>query len=140
MTRLYDDLWCTFGLKNNKQKIPITQLFLVFITLIIMACEPNSASTTIIKTVDTSFDAAIVDQHIKRGNRAFALRQYEEAVQEYGQASQLLGEHFGQDAPECADVLTLYGKALLHNAIQQNGVLGSQAGRATVDEEAHPCK
>ncbi|RKP07983.1 hypothetical protein THASP1DRAFT_30202 [Thamnocephalis sphaerospora] len=93
------------------------------------------APTTVIAAMDGSFDTTAVDRHIKQGNRAFALAQYEDAVQEYGQASQLLGEHFGQDAPECADVLLLYGKALLHNAVQQNGVLGSQAGKAAASAE-----
>ncbi|RKP25427.1 mitochondrial carrier domain-containing protein [Syncephalis pseudoplumigaleata] len=91
-----------------------------------------SASDVTVATTDVSD----VDQAIKRGNRAFALRQYEEAVQAYGEASQLLGEQHGQDAPECADVLVLYGRALLHNAVEQSGVLGNDAtARASTAED-----
>ncbi|KAI8058496.1 hypothetical protein BDF22DRAFT_666173 [Syncephalis plumigaleata] len=90
-------------------------------------------STTDTTTAMTNVTEA--DQAIKRGNRAFALRQYEEAVQAYGEASQLLGEKFGQDAPECADVLVLYGRALLHNAVEQSGVLGNDGNAMASNAE-----
>ncbi|KAI9592985.1 hypothetical protein BDF19DRAFT_424944 [Syncephalis fuscata] len=84
-------------------------------------------STSDALSIAATSDVPVVDQALKRGNRALALRQYEEAVQAYGEASQLLGEQLGEDAPEYADVLVLYGRALLQNAVEQNGVLGQDA-------------
>ncbi|KAG8922617.1 hypothetical protein FRC02_011737 [Tulasnella sp. 418] len=67
-----------------------------------------------------------VESHVDQGKRAFALGQYEEAVSAYASALELLTEKYGDGAPESADVLFMYGKALLENAISQAGVLGKE--------------
>jgi hypothetical protein len=45
----------------------------------------------------------------------------------------LIGIHsvakYGELAPECADALILYGKALLNNAISKSGVLGGTVAK-----------
>jgi HAT1-interacting factor 1 len=74
------------------------------------------------------------------------LRKYEQAVEHYATALELLFVMFpvpsaflpqcqqlsyrskthAEDAPEMADVYFAYGKALLENAIAQNSVLGKE--------------
>jgi HAT1-interacting factor 1 len=97
---------------------------------------------------------------LDHAKRAFALRKFEQAVQHYATALELLCVPFvpsfpptyplivsyyivsyrrstthAEDAPEMADVYFAYGKALLENAIVQNSVLGKeQEGGATAEE------
>ncbi|KAJ7625657.1 hypothetical protein FB45DRAFT_979807 [Roridomyces roridus] len=70
---------------------------------------------------EMSFDAAV--EHAKR---AFALQKYEQAVDYYATALELITKTHGDDAPETADLYLSYGKALLENAITQTSVLGKE--------------
>ncbi|KAI0060735.1 hypothetical protein BV25DRAFT_1917559 [Artomyces pyxidatus] len=63
---------------------------------------------------------------IDHAKRAFALRKYEQAVDHYATALELMTQQYGDDAPEMADMYLSYGKALLENAIAQNSVLGKE--------------
>ncbi|RPD73402.1 hypothetical protein L226DRAFT_110019 [Lentinus tigrinus ALCF2SS1-7] len=63
---------------------------------------------------------------IEHAKRAFALRKYEQAVEHYASALELVTKKHGEKAPETADLYFAYGKALLENAIAQSGVLGKQ--------------
>ena len=44
-------------------------------------------------------------------------------------------EKYGENSPESADLLFLYGKALLENAIAQNAVLGKDNTNAAAADE-----
>nr|GAT53589.1 predicted protein [Mycena chlorophos] len=63
---------------------------------------------------------------IEHARRAFALRKYEQAVEHYATALEMMTKEHGDDsdAPEMADLYFHYGRALLENAISQSGVLG----------------
>ncbi|KZV63182.1 hypothetical protein PENSPDRAFT_657515 [Peniophora sp. CONT] len=66
-----------------------------------------------------------VEQCVELAKRAFALRKYEEAVEQYATALEKATEQYGaEDAPELADLYLSYGKALLENAISTSDVLG----------------
>ncbi|RXW23044.1 hypothetical protein EST38_g2820 [Candolleomyces aberdarensis] len=77
-----------------------------------------------------------VESAIEQAKRAFALRKYEQAVELYGTALELLTKEAGEDAPETADLYFSYGKALLENAIAQNGVLGKDQPEVDAAEDA----
>ncbi|KAM0786536.1 hypothetical protein ACM66B_001993 [Microbotryomycetes sp. NB124-2] len=61
---------------------------------------------------------------LARGVRSLALRKWSEACEDLSRAVEALAEKHGEFAPECAEPLVLYGKALLNNAIAQSAVLG----------------
>ncbi|KAF9026359.1 hypothetical protein BDP27DRAFT_1351147 [Rhodocollybia butyracea] len=61
---------------------------------------------------------------IEHAKRAFALKKYEQAVEYYATALELVSQTLGEDSPEIADLYFAYGKALLENAISQSTVLG----------------
>ncbi|KAH9951161.1 hypothetical protein B0H21DRAFT_776245 [Amylocystis lapponica] len=63
---------------------------------------------------------------LEHAKRAFALREYEAAVDHYATALELITATHGEDAPELADLYFSYGKALLENAIAQSSVLGKE--------------
>ncbi|KAF8217024.1 hypothetical protein K438DRAFT_1925958 [Mycena galopus ATCC 62051] len=65
-----------------------------------------------------------LDTTIEHAKRAFALEKYEQAVEFYATALELVTKKSGDDAPETADLYFAYGKALLENAISQSSVLG----------------
>ncbi|TFK85725.1 hypothetical protein K466DRAFT_494200 [Polyporus arcularius HHB13444] len=67
-----------------------------------------------------------LEDTIEHAKRAFALRKYEQAVEHYASALELVTQKHGEKAPETADLYFAYGKALLENAISQSGVLGKQ--------------
>ncbi|KAJ7063751.1 hypothetical protein C8F01DRAFT_1134196 [Mycena amicta] len=61
---------------------------------------------------------------IEHAKRAFALQKYEQAVEHYATALEMMTKEHGDDAPQTADVYFAYGQALLENAIAQSSVLG----------------
>ncbi|KAJ7156100.1 hypothetical protein C8R43DRAFT_999365 [Mycena crocata] len=81
-------------------------------------------------TPEMSLDAAI--EHAKR---AFALEKYEQAVDFYATALELMTKKCGEDAPETADLYFSYGKALLENAISQSSVLGKDQPEDGAEDE-----
>lgn len=87
--------------------------------------QPQSSATTV--SVSDALDHA---------KKAFALRKYEQAVEHYATALELLSQTQAEDAPEMADVYFAYGKALLENAIAQNSVLGKEQQQKEEDEPA----
>ncbi|KAI9448771.1 hypothetical protein BJY52DRAFT_303650 [Lactarius psammicola] len=83
-----------------------------------------------------------VNDALDHAKKAFALHKYEQAVEHYATALELLSNTHAEDAPEMADVYFAYGKALLENAIAQNSVLGKeqqqqQDGTATEEPAAN---
>ncbi|EIM86597.1 uncharacterized protein STEHIDRAFT_111072 [Stereum hirsutum FP-91666 SS1] len=82
-----------------------------------------------------------IESSIDHAKRAFALRKYEQAVDHYATALELMTVKYGEDGAEMADVYLAYGKALLENAIQQAGVLGKEqqpGGDADDDKDDTP--
>ncbi|KAJ7509708.1 hypothetical protein B0H11DRAFT_1702712 [Mycena galericulata] len=72
---------------------------------------------------------------IEHGKRAFALEKYEQAVEYYATALELITKTHGDDAPETADLYFSYGKALLENAIAQSSVLGKDQPEEDAEDE-----
>ncbi|KAI1316845.1 hypothetical protein EDD11_009423 [Mortierella claussenii] len=68
------------------------------------------------------------------GAKAFALQDYELAVEKFGLASEMLGQVYGETNPKCADTLFIYGKALLEHGIQQSSVLGGATEKKAKEE------
>ncbi|KAI0929743.1 hypothetical protein AcW1_006988 [Taiwanofungus camphoratus] len=76
--------------------------------------------------------AMSVEEALEHAKRAFALRKYEQAVDHYATALELMTAKHGENAPETADLYFFYGKALLENAIAQSSVLGKEQSEDTV--------
>lgn len=76
-----------------------------------------------------------IETAIEHAKRAFALRKYEQAIDHYATALELMTQKCGEDAPESADLYFLYGKALLENAIVQSSVLGKEQPEDDAHEE-----
>ncbi|KAG8904937.1 hypothetical protein FRB99_000991 [Tulasnella sp. 403] len=64
-----------------------------------------------------------IESEVELAKRAFALRKFEQAVDHYATALELMTAKYGDGAIESADLLFLYGKALLENAIAQADVI-----------------
>ncbi|KAI0741373.1 hypothetical protein C8Q80DRAFT_1259857 [Daedaleopsis nitida] len=79
--------------------------------------------------------ALSLEETVELAKRAFALRKYEQAVEHYASALELVSTKHGEKAPETADLYFAYGKALLENAISQSGVLGKQDPDDSFDED-----
>ncbi|KAJ1925123.1 hypothetical protein IWQ60_004764 [Tieghemiomyces parasiticus] len=64
---------------------------------------------------------------IQEGKKAFALDDFEAAIDSFGEASGLLAAVFDEASSVVyADVLILYGRALLQNAIQHSALMASE--------------
>lgn len=87
---------------------------------------PMSSTIPDIPAVDVPKPEATVETEIEHAKRAFALKKYEQAVEHYATALELMTNTHGESAPETADLYFSYGKALLENAIAQNSVLGKE--------------
>ncbi|EED79222.1 predicted protein [Postia placenta Mad-698-R] len=77
-----------------------------------------------------------IEDAIEHAKRAFALRKYEQAIDHYATALELLTAEHGENAPEMADTYFAYGKALLENAISQSTVLGKEQTEEAVQAVA----
>ncbi|KAJ1658935.1 hypothetical protein IWQ61_001897 [Dispira simplex] len=74
---------------------------------------------------------------IQQGKKAFALGEYEAAIDNLGDASQLIGGVVDETSSLVyADVLILYGQALLHNAIEQSALMANQKLQTALSNEA----
>ncbi|TBU46761.1 hypothetical protein BD309DRAFT_857408 [Dichomitus squalens] len=85
----------------------------------------------------TSEPQVSLEETIELAKRAFALKKYEQAVEHYASALELVTKKHGEKAPETADLYFAYGKALLENAIAQSGVLGKQDPDDSLDDRAN---
>ncbi|GLB41869.1 putative SHNi-TPR [Lyophyllum shimeji] len=75
-----------------------------------------------------------IESSVEHAKRAFALKKYEQAVEHYATALELMTKKVGEDSPETADLYFSYGRALLENAISQSSVLGKgQAEEGVAD-------
>ncbi|RDB23444.1 NASP-related protein sim3 [Hypsizygus marmoreus] len=77
----------------------------------------------------TAIDAPVehtIESAVEHAKRAFALKKFEQAIEHYATALELITKKVGEDSPEIADLYFSYGKALLENAISQSSVLGKE--------------
>ncbi|KAF9531695.1 hypothetical protein CPB83DRAFT_848571 [Crepidotus variabilis] len=86
---------------------------------------PATENTTPSGTAESAIDQA---------KRAFALKKYEQAVEHYATALELVTKQLGENSPETADLYFSYGMALLENAISQNSVLGKDQAEDTGED------
>ncbi|PPR00520.1 hypothetical protein CVT26_009906 [Gymnopilus dilepis] len=77
-----------------------------------------------------------VQSCIEQAKRAFALKKYEQAIDHYATALELITKEVGENAPETADLYFSYGKALLENAIAQSSVLGKDQPQDAPEEDS----
>ncbi|KAH9921678.1 uncharacterized protein BXZ73DRAFT_79826 [Epithele typhae] len=70
-----------------------------------------------------------LDETVEHAKRAFALKKYEQAVEHYTSALELVTKKHGED------LYFAYGKALLEYAISQAGVLGKQDPDEPVEDD-----
>ncbi|KLO12728.1 hypothetical protein SCHPADRAFT_904877 [Schizopora paradoxa] len=70
--------------------------------------------------------ASTIEEAVAQAKRAFALRKFEQAVDHYATALEIMTKEKGDNAPEAADLYFSYGKALFENAVSQNAVLGKE--------------
>ncbi|KAJ3546096.1 hypothetical protein NM688_g5549 [Phlebia brevispora] len=95
--------------------------------------KTDTKATTTAKTTS-------VEEALEHAKRAFALKKYEQAVDHYATALELMTAKVGDDAPEMADLYFAYGKALLENAISQSGVLGKEQPEDALHDEDEASK
>ncbi|WVO14156.1 hypothetical protein L204_101787 [Cryptococcus depauperatus] len=108
--------------------------------------EQNDASTSIKKSsqLDASEDQQQVEtpeqirteafKHVDAGKKAIALKQWEEAVDCYADALDLMRQVVGESDPQMAPLLLSYGKALYELASSQAGVMGKEEPKAEETE------
>ncbi|WWC89725.1 uncharacterized protein L201_004650 [Kwoniella dendrophila CBS 6074] len=74
------------------------------------------------------------DKLVAEGKKAIALKQWEEGVNKYGEALDLMRQLVGEFDPAMAPLLLSYGKALYELAFSQQGVMGKEEGSKEADE------
>ncbi|KAJ1939049.1 hypothetical protein FBU59_004250 [Linderina macrospora] len=89
------------------------------------------------KQVDTSATSVEGDPYaavmpviadlLESGTRAFALSNWEQAIDHFGELSSLTEQTFGSESQRYADSLVMYGRALLQHAIEQTALLAQKA-------------
>jgi hypothetical protein len=85
------------------------------------------------ETEDISAES--VTEYLAQGTQFYATGNYESAVEKFAMATEALSVKYGQTAPECADALFLYGKALLANAVAKNALSGEGLVKAVEKQE-----
>ncbi|OZJ04296.1 hypothetical protein BZG36_02576 [Bifiguratus adelaidae] len=124
------------GGQKLKQKMAIAQqmrlLKFVFLSLFFFVVDMSADEAA---TNAKSEQVADMQKLLDEGTKAFALQEYEESMQKFGQACEILDKTYGELSPMCGDAYFLYGRALLHYATQQNSVLGNEAtGQSAANE------
>ncbi|KAJ2684006.1 hypothetical protein IWW39_005177 [Coemansia spiralis] len=68
----------------------------------------------------------VIADLLETGTRAFALGEWEDAIDSFGQLASITEQTFGSESPRYADGLVMYGRALLQHAIEQNALLAEK--------------
>ncbi|KAJ2056048.1 hypothetical protein GGI17_006388 [Coemansia sp. S146] len=68
----------------------------------------------------------VIADLLETGTRAFALGEWEEAIDSFGQLASITEQTFGSESPRYADGLVMYGRALLQHAIEQNALMAEK--------------
>jgi HAT1-interacting factor 1 len=84
---------------------------------------------------EEEISAENVSEYLAQGTQFYATGNYEGAVEKFAIATEALSVKYGQTAPECAEVLYLYGKALLANAVAKNALSGEGLVKAVEKHE-----
>ncbi|KAJ1834786.1 hypothetical protein LPJ63_001671 [Coemansia sp. RSA 2711] len=90
----------------------------------------------------TAFGAVmpVIADLLERGTRAFALGNWEAAIEQFGELSSITEETFGSESQRYADCLVMYGRALLQHAIEQSALLAqktlAEAASGTLNKES----
>ncbi|KNZ74575.1 NASP-related protein sim3 [Termitomyces sp. J132] len=103
-----------------------------------IAAQRAAFSADNVPTTDATSTEVTIETAIEHAKRAFALKKFEQAIEHYATALELMTKKVGEDSPETADLYFLYGKALLENAISQSSVLGKEQDGDGHEEEAAP--
>ncbi|KAJ2880874.1 hypothetical protein H4R27_004459 [Coemansia aciculifera] len=91
----------------------------------------------------------VIADLLETGTRAFALGEWEEAIDSFGQLASITEQTFGSESPRYADGLVMYGRALLQHAIEQNALMAEKTladaatgnlGKEKEEEEVLPTK
>ncbi|KAI8322706.1 hypothetical protein GQ54DRAFT_339122 [Martensiomyces pterosporus] len=109
------------------------------------------AESTAAAEMQSAYSAVmpVIADLLEMGTRAFALGNWEDAIENFGELSSITEQTFGSESQRYADCLVMYGRSLLQHAIEQNALLaqktlaeaatgGLQAGGE--EEEAAPTK
>ncbi|GJJ11114.1 hypothetical protein Clacol_005345 [Clathrus columnatus] len=99
-----------------------------------MAEEQKPVQTTDVE-VQPGPNEPTLEGSLEQAKRAFALKNYELAVEHYAIALEIMTKKYGEASPECVDLYFAYGKALLENAIAQSSVLGKEETNAALADE-----
>ncbi|KAL0067242.1 hypothetical protein AAF712_005812 [Marasmius tenuissimus] len=97
--------------------------------------KPNESLPTPDKTPQPEVSEMSAETAIELAKRAFALKKYEQSIEYYGRALEVVTEEVGDDSPRVAALYFSYGQALLENAISQNAVLGKEQQQQDEPEE-----
>lgn len=73
--------------------------------------------------------SAEVSKLLESGSKAYASKDYEEAVNQYGEACQIYSSD-NTEGKESPELLFLYGKALFQVAVSKNGIFGGNPDEA----------
>ena len=78
--------------------------------------------------------------YLAAGKRDLLIQDPASAVASLAQACQLLGEHYGETAPECGEPYYYYGRALLDLARMEAGVIDNvlDGGRTSFSDLLSP--
>ncbi|KAJ2491469.1 hypothetical protein IWW37_002244 [Coemansia sp. RSA 2050] len=68
----------------------------------------------------------VIADLLETGTRAFALGEWEDAIDNFGQLASITEQTFGSESQRYADGLVMYGRALLQHAIEQNALLAEK--------------
>ncbi|KAJ2507242.1 hypothetical protein IWW47_001193 [Coemansia sp. RSA 2052] len=68
----------------------------------------------------------VIADLLEIGTRAFAMSDWEEAIENFGQLASITEQTFGSESQRYADCLVMYGRALLQHAIEQNALLAEK--------------
>ncbi|KAJ1983559.1 hypothetical protein H4R34_001212 [Dimargaris verticillata] len=99
------------------------------------AAASPSAAPTKDQTLKPEEKLVLDNAHVLvlEGKRALALGEFENAIDSFGEASQLIANVCDESSSIVyADVLVLYGKALLNNAIQQGALMAAERLKGTL--------
>lgn len=68
----------------------------------------------------------VIADLLETGTRAFALSNWDQAIDKFGELSSLTEQTFGSESQRYADSLVMYGRALLERAIEQSALLAQK--------------
>ncbi|KAJ1720866.1 hypothetical protein LPJ53_004538 [Coemansia erecta] len=77
-------------------------------------------------TTSSDVSPTAIADLLEQGTRAFALSDWDAAIEHFGQMAELTETSVGPDSPAYAEALVMYGRALLQHAIEQNALMAQK--------------